>query len=131
MKSVYDNTKFLASLVSAVRTTTTSGSAVDSKGFGSGALTVSAGAIFLGASDETYVFSVEESADGSTGWTAIPNATVSVLANNDVKLIRLEGLNVGARKRYLRSTVTVAGTTPSIACSAVFAFGRAYNEPVN
>lgn len=131
MKSVYDAVKFLASLVPAVRTASGNGSAIDTKGFGSAALTISAGDIDLTTGDETYAFSVEESADGSTGWAAISGATASVTADNDVKLIRLEGLNTGSRKRYLRAVLTAAGTTPSIPCSAVFALSRAYNEPVN
>lgn len=131
MKSVYDAVKFLASLVPASRTASGNGSAVDTKGFGSAVLTISAGDIDLTTGDETYAFSVEESADGSTGWAAISGATASVTADNDVKLIRLEGLNMGSRKRYLRAVLTAAGTTPIIPCSAVFALARAYNEPVN
>lgn len=131
MKSVYDAVKFLASFVPAVRTADANGSAIDTKGFGSAVLTVSAGDIDLTTGDETYAFNVEESADGSTGWAAISGTSVSVTADNDVKLIRLEGLNTGSRKRYLRAVLDVGGTTPSIPCSAVFALARAYNEPVN
>lgn len=131
MKSVYDAVKFLASLVPATRTADANGSAVDTQGYGSAVLTVSAGDIDTASGDETYAFNVEESADGSTGWAAISGATVSVTADNDVKLIRLEGLNTGSRKRYLRAVLDVGGTTPSIPCSAVFALSRAYNEPVN
>lgn len=131
MKSVYDAVKFLASLVPAVRTADENGSAIDTKGFGSAVLTVSAGDIDTTSGNETYAFNVEESDDGSTGWAAISGASVAVTADNDVKLIRLEGLNTGSRKRYLRAVLDVGGTTPSIPCSAVFALSRAYNEPVN
>jgi hypothetical protein len=131
MKSIYDAVKFLASFVPAVRTADENGSAVDTKGFGTAVLTVSAGDIDLASGNETYGFNVEESADGSTGWAAISGATTTVTADNDVKLIRLEGLNTGSRKRYLRAVLDVGGTTPSIPCSAVFALARAYNEPVN
>jgi hypothetical protein len=131
MKSVYDNIKFLLSLIPAVRTASANGVAVDTQGFGSGALAVSAGATDFGSGDETYVFNVEESADGSTGWAAIPNATVSITAASTTGLGRLEGLNTGDRKRYVRLAAVIGGTTPSCACSATFALGRAYNDPVN
>ena len=131
MKSIYDAIKFLVSLVPSSLSTSTNGDVVDTQGFGSAVLTVSAGDIDTSSGNETYVFSVEESEDGSTGWSPIADASAEVTEDNEVKLIRLEGLNTGSRKRYLRAVLTVGGTTPSIPCSAVFALGRAYNEPVN
>ena len=131
MKSIYDAIKFLVSLVPSILTTSMNGDAVDTQGFGSAVLTVSVGDLDTSSGDETYVFSVEESNDGLTGWTPITDASVDATEDNEVKLIRLEGLNTGSRKRYLRAVVTVGGTTPSIPCSAVFALGRAYNEPIN
>lgn len=131
MKSVYDNIKFLASLVPATRTASANGNAVDTTGFGSAALTISAGDIDTTSGDETYAFKVQESADGSTGWADISGATAAITADSTVALIRLEGLNTGDRQRYVRAVLTAAGTTPSIPCSAVFALGRAYKEPVN
>lgn len=131
MKSIYDAVKFLVSLVPSSLNTSTNGDAVDTKGFGSAVLTVSAGDIDTSDGDETYVFSVEESEDGLSDWSPIADASAEVTEDNEVKLIRLEGLNTGSRQRYLRAVLTVGGTTPSIPCSAVFALGRAYNEPVN
>ena len=131
MKSVYDNIKFLLSILTNAYTANADGNAIDTQGFGSGALVVAAGDTSFASSDETYVFNVEESDDGSTGWVAIPDATVSITAADTIGLVRLEGLNVGDRKRYFRASAVIGGTSPSIACSAVFALGRAYNEPVN
>jgi hypothetical protein len=131
MKSIYDAIKFLASLVPNSLSVSTNGDAVDTQGFGSAVLTISVGDLDTSSGDETYVFSVEESENGSTGWSPIANASIEATEDNEVKLIRLEGLNTGSRKRYLRAVVTVGGTTPVIPCSAVFALGRAYNEPVN
>ena len=132
MKSLYDAVKFLASLVPAALTADTNGDAVDTLGFATAVLTVSAGATDFTDEDETYSFSVEESEDGDSDWTAISGATAEVTEGDEVKLIRLEGLNTGSRKRYLRAVLDVGdGTTPSIACSAVFALGRSFNEPVN
>ena len=131
MKSVYDAIKFLVSLVAGTRTASADGDAIDTTGFGSAALVISAGDVDTSDGDETYVFHVEESNDGSTGWVTIPNTEAEITEANEVKLVRLEGLNTGDRKPYLRASLVIGGTTPSIACSAVFALGRAYNEPVN
>ncbi len=131
MKSVYDAIKFLASFVPNARTASEDGGAVDTVGFGSAALVISAGTVDTADGDESYVFHVEESDDGSTGWEPISDTEVEITETDEVGLIRLEGLNTGDRKRYLRASLVVGGTTPSIACSAVFALGRAFNEPVN
>lgn len=131
MKSLHDAIKFLASLVPNALTADTNGEAVDTQGFGSGVLVVSAGDIDTTDGDETYVFSVEESEDGSTDWSPIEGATTEITEDNEVALVRLEGLNTGSRKRYFRAVLNVEGTSPSIPCSAVFALGRPFNEPVN
>ena len=130
MRSVYDAIKPLASLVSATRTASANGSAVDTLGYNSAMAVIQAGDIDLANADETYAFSVEESADGSTGWTAISGATASVTADNQTKTIRVDGLGVGSRKRYLRGVLTAGGTTPSIPCSVVFLLGNAFRVPV-
>lgn len=130
MRSVYDAVKSVVSLVPAVRTADANGTAVDTLGYNSAKLVISAGDIDLASTDETYAFNVEESADGSTGWAAISGATASITADNQTANIRLDGLNQGTRKRYLRAVLDVGGTTPSIPCSAVFELGRAFREPV-
>lgn len=130
MRSVYDAIKPVASLVSATRTADANGTAVDTLGYNSAALVIQAGDIDLANADETYAFSVEESADGSTGWAAISGATNTVTADNQTKVIRIDGLGTGTRKRYLRAVLDVGGTTPSIPGSAVFLLGNAFREPV-
>lgn len=131
MKSVYDAIKFLVTLTPNARTASEDGSAIDTTGFGSAALVISAGSVDTADGDESYVFHIEESEDGSTGWTPIADTEVEITETDEVQLVRLEGLNTGSRKPYLRASLVIGGTTPSIACSAVFALGRPYNEPVN
>lgn len=123
MNSVFDNILVQASLVPATRTANANGTAVDTKGYSDGMLVVSAGDIDLASADETYVFTVEESDNGSTGWTAVSGISVAITADNQVKEARLADLNL-ARKRYLRAVLTVGGTTPSIPGEASIVLGR-------
>lgn len=123
MRSVFDNILVQSSLVPATRTASANGTAVDTKGYSDGMLVVSAGDIDLASADETYVFTVEESDDGSTGWTAVSGISVAITADNQVKEARLADLNL-TRKRYLRAVLTVGGTTPSIPGVASIVLGR-------
>lgn len=129
MKSVYDAIKFVASLVAATRTADGDGTGVDTKGFNSAVAVIQAGDIDLASTDETYTFKVGESDDNST-FTLVEGLTTTVTADSQTKLIRIEGLGT-SRKRYLRVSLDVDGTTPSIPCSAIIALGNAFQEPVN
>lgn len=129
MDNIYDNVKFVASLVALSRTANANGTGVDTLGFNQGALVIQAGDIDLTTGDETYTFSVEESDDNST-FAAVSGLTTTVTADNQTKLIRVSNLNT-TRKRYLRAVLTVAGTTPIIPVSAVFALGTPASAPVN
>lgn len=125
---LFDNVKVLASLVPAVRTADTNGTGIDTQGYENGVLVVSAGAIDLASTDETYVVKIEESDDNSTFTDS--GLSVAVTAANQVKLVRVAELNV-TRKRYLRAVLDVSGTTPSFAGGAVFLLGGAAAGPVN
>lgn len=128
MRSIYDAVNVLQSLVPATRTASANGTAVDTFGYNTAVAVINAGDIDLANADETYAFSIEESADGSTGWVAVSGATTTITADNQVKKIRLEDLGV-TRKRYLRVVATLGGTTPSWPGSAVLVFGRAFRDP--
>lgn len=128
---LFDNVRFSQSLVpAAARTADANGTAVDTQGFDNGVVVIAAGTIDTADTNETYAFNVEESDDGSTGWTAVTGATASVTASNQVRYIRLRELNV-SRKRHLRVVLDVGGTTPSILCSAGILLGGKYNGPEN
>lgn len=130
MHSVYDEVKVLATLVPATRTASANGAAVDTMGYQSAMAVVLAGDIDLTTGDETYSFAVEECATSGGTYTAISGATTTVTADNDVKVIRIDGLGEG-RLRYLRVVATLAGTTPSWPGSVHFSLGRAFQNPVN
>lgn len=129
MKSVYDNIKVLASLVPAVRTADANGSTVDALGYNSGQAVIVAGDIDLTTGDETYALKVQHSSDDST-WADVSGATTTVTADNQVKVIRLDGIGTSIN-RYLRVVLDVGGTTPSIPCSAVINLGRGFAGPAN
>lgn len=128
MHSVFDAVKSEVSLVPEVRTIDANGDAVDTQGYNSAKLVVSAGNIDLADADETYAVLVEES-DDNVNFTPVADLTTAITADNQIKNIRIEGLGT-SRKRYLRAVLNVGGTTPSIPCSAVFELGRAFSEPV-
>lgn len=129
MKTIREAIKFVQSIVPAVRTADTSGTAVDTLGFNTACLVVNVGDIDTASGDEQYTVNVEESADGSTSWTTVTGASLSITADNQIKSVEVPGLGV-SRKRYLRAKLFVAGTTPSFPGSAVIALGNGYNQPV-
>jgi len=129
MRSVYDAIKVLSSLVPAVRTASANGTGVDTKGYNSAMAVINAGDIDLVSTDETYAFKVQDSADNST-FADVSGLTTTVTADDQVKVIRIDGLGTTIR-RYVRVVATLGGTTPSWPGSAVILLGRAFQEPVN
>lgn len=129
--TVFDNIKVTPSLaVAAARTADANGTAVDTKGYTNGMLVVDGTDIDLANADETYAVKVQESDDGSTGWTDVSGATTSITADGQVKEIRLAELNV-TTKRYLRAVLDVGGTTPSFLGAAYFVLGGKASGPVD
>src|SRR5215213_7216398 len=118
MRKLFDNVKFVASLVPAVRTADANGTGVDTQGYEDAVLLVQAGDIDLASTDETYVFELEESDDNST-FTDVTGYDVTITADNEVDKVRIPELNV-AHKRYLRVVCNVGGTTPSVPVAATF-----------
>lgn len=129
MRSVYDAIKSVVSLVPATYSTDQNGAGVDTKGYNSAVLLVQAGDIDTSSGDETYTVNLQESDDNST-FSTVSGYSVSVTADNQTKVLRIEGLGT-SRKRYLRAVLDVGGTTPSFLGTAIFLLGRAYSEPVN
>jgi len=75
------------------------------------AAAVSVSAVDTTSSDETYNFTLQESDDGSTGWAACGAAA----AASAVGGVLAKGF---VTKRYVRLSLAIAGTTPSITYSA-------------
>lgn len=128
-RKIYDNVKFLASIVPAVATADANGTGIDTQGYTEAVMLVTAGAIDTASADETYVVELEESDDNST-WTDVSDHDVTITADNEVDMVRIKGLNV-TRKRYLRAVLNVGGTTPSFAGGVVFALGGGNDGPEN
>jgi hypothetical protein len=128
--STYDEVLVKRTLSPAARTATASGVAVDrvvSGGTQDAVAIVTTGTI----TDATHAISIEDSADGSTGWAAVPSeqlqgAVPTIGAADDDKVYEIGVLN---SKRYLRVTVTVTGATSGGTLGAVVALGRPRFSP--
>src|SRR5215217_6956516 len=129
MRKLFDNVKFVASLVPAVRTADANGTGVDTQGYEDAVLLVQAGDIDLASADESYVIELEESDDNSS-WSDVAGHDVTITADNEVDKVRISELNV-ARKRYLRAVCNVGGTTPSFPVAATFLLAGGVSGPVN
>lgn len=132
MRSLYDAVKASVSIVPATYTADVaygSATAVDTLGYNDGMLLVTAGNIDLASLDETYAVKVYECATSGGTYTDT-GISVTVTADNDVKVARIAGLGT-SRLRYLKAVLDVEGTTPSFPGAALFLLGQAYHEPVN
>ncbi|MEM2988206.1 MAG: hypothetical protein QXK26_04115, partial [Candidatus Bathyarchaeia archaeon] len=89
----------------ATYSTDQNGAGVDTKGYNSAVLLVQAGDIDTSSGDETYTVNLQESDDNST-FSAVSGYSVSVTADNQTKVLRIEGLGT-SRKRYLRAVLDV------------------------
>lgn len=129
MRKLLDNTKISYSIAPVVSTESVNGTGVDTQGYSDAMLIVAAGTIDTASTNETYSYSIEHSDDNSS-FSAVSGATTTITASNTTKVVRLAELNVTI-KRYVRAVLTAAGTTPSIAHTAIFALGESYTGAVN
>lgn len=105
------NIKVLSLAVAARLTATGNGTAVDVKDLsGEARLVLNASA--TGGADHTYNAKIQDSADGSTGWTDTGVAFAQV--TNAAASHQVIGLNVDRFRRYIRVVDTLAGTTPNV-----------------
>ena len=90
------------------------GAAIDRQGFGSCVLFLNTGAATGTPATQAADAKLQESADGSTGWTDIANAAVTqIVADNGSAYV---DVNLRTIKRYVRVVQTIAltgGTTPA------------------
>jgi len=115
----------LASGVTAAATvsSTVTGAAVDCDGMaGSVIFTQQVGTV--GGTTPTLDGKVQESADGSTGWTDVAGATATTVSastsNQNIVVDR------SATKRFLRYIGTIAGTSPTFALQVTCNAFKAY-----
>jgi hypothetical protein len=94
-------------------------------------LVVAVGDLDATTGDEAYAVKLFEcdTAGGTYTDTGI-SITIANDADNTISVARIPELNV-ARKRYLKATLDVGGTSPSFPGSATILLGEAYSRPVN
>ena len=131
MKTVAEDILPVVSIGPDTKTANADGSVVDTFGFDNLQAVIAVGTIDTGSGDETYAVKLQEGdKDDGSDMADITDAAVTVTASDTVKTIAVLGLGTGARKRYVRTSLTVGGTTPSIAIATLFNLGRATENPV-
>ena len=125
-----DNLKVVQSLSPASRTASEDGAYVDTRGYTSALVVCEVGTHDRTTGNETFQFKIEEDADGSGAGTLITGLDTGALGNvvPEASIGNRYVFNVdltkGGRLRYIRPTLTLAGTTPILLCGAtVYLFG--------
>lgn len=136
--SMYDDTAVRLSLAPAVRSAngTVNGTAVDMAGnrnnFRVAMMVVVAGSV----TDGTHTVSLEESDNGSSGWTAVDAAnregTFPVITSANPNTIHKVGYN--GNKRHIRASITTSGapgTPVGGTVSAIILLSEGSGRPVS
>lgn len=134
MRSVYDAVRVIPAVAPIAQAAGAATSVViDTAGFNSALFMVQTGAATGTPTSYSVACKVQES-DNANGSSAsdISGATASLTADGKAAQIRVEGLGLGSRKRYLLLVMTAAfvdGTSPKALVAGTVALGNAYNEP--
>lgn len=111
------------------------GAAVDTEGFGDAVAIVTVGATTGTPTSFTVDGKVQESADGSTGWTDVTGAVITaVTVASKTAEIAIDTDKKALSKRYIRLVVTpafVGGTAPTIGVAGVVVLGKPDRGPVS
>lgn len=130
MRSVYDAVKSLFLVRPVTATATVTGTGIDTMGYNDAMITLEVGVV--SGTTPTLDGKIQESDTVGGTYADITGAVFTqVTASNSTQKIRLGGLGVGGRKRFIRFVGTIAGTTPSFALAANALFGNAFRKPVN
>ena len=121
MQNYHDSSNILTLLAPLSRDATANGSAIDVKDY-VGKLKVVLQSTLGTGTDPTLDVTIEESADGSTNWTAISGAAFTQVTDG-AAAVEAIGVSVDGAMRYIRAVATIDGTTPAFVCS-VIAIGR-------
>ena len=129
MKDLNNHLDVLASIGPAVYTTSQNGTGVDLRGFDGAVCVFESGTVDNADADETYTPKVQESDDNSV-FTDIAVAdlegTLGPMVDDEIQHVGYKG-----SKRYIRTVMTLAGTTPSFAGRASVIRGIPHRAPVN
>lgn len=123
MRDLKSSIKPVQSLVPISRTAAANGTGVDTIGFNSASVVFSGGAIG-GTATPTFTFELQESDDNTT-FTAV--ADIDKRGDEPVVTTANTVSQVGyiGNKRYIRAALkTVAGTSPTLDCSATVILGH-------
>jgi hypothetical protein len=134
MRHLFDNTKAAPSLVPAVYTSDQAYgavTAVDTQGYNDAMLVVAVGDLDAASGDETYAVKLFECDTSGGTYTDTGIAiTIDKASDNTISLARITELNV-TRKRFLKATLDVGGTSPSFPGTALILLGSAFAGAVN
>ena len=126
-RDISSNISVAASLIPAVAAATATGVAIDRRGFRSASAVFTSGAV-LGAGDFTP--SLQESDDGSTGWTAVAPTDIVGTFPDIIAASSVVEVGYSGSKRFLRAVATKNGGT-SVALSAVIVLGDSLLAPAS
>lgn len=130
MRSVYDAVKSLFLARPQTATTTVTGTGIDTMGYNDAMITLEVGTV--SGTAPTLDGKIQESDTLGGTYTDITGAVFTqVTASNNTQKIRVGGLGVGGRKRFIRYVGTIGGTTPSFALAVNALLGNAFRKPVN
>ena len=105
------NLKVISLATAAALTATGNGAAVDVRRY-SGEARLALNASATGAAGQTYNAKIQDSADGSTGWTDTGIAFAQV--GNAAASQEVVGVNVDRFRAFIRVVDTLAGTNPTV-----------------
>lgn len=126
MRDLYSNIAVRPALAPSVASAAADGTAIDLKGFNRVAFAVNTGAI---VSSGDFGVKLQESENGSSGWTDVAPALVDTNAPATLAATSSYKLGYRGHKRYVRLALTKAGGT-SIAVGAVAILGDPADAPV-
>lgn len=126
MRDLHSNIGTVLALAPAVQTAAAQGPAIDLQGFEAVAFAVNTGAI-AGSGD--FGVTLQESADGATGWANVAADQVQTNAPATLEATSTYRLGYLGHERFVRLSLTRASGT-SIAAGATAILGRAHSRPV-
>jgi hypothetical protein len=133
-ETVYNSVKAARTLSPAVRTNgAANGAAVNAsvEDFQVATLVVLSGAM----TDGSVAITIEESATGSSGWSAVPadrrQGSLPTIADTDDDAVYEVGVVINPAAPFLRAVATVSGATSGGLTSAVFLLGMPKAYPVS
>lgn len=130
MRDIRNNISAVQSIKPSSYTATENGVAVDTQGFSAAMVLFYLWIGDYASADEVYTPKVQES-DDATNWNDVAAADLdgSFTVVDEAGDEGLQTVGYQGSKRYLRSVVTIAGTTPSIIASAAFLLGEPHRAP--